>query len=359
MRFSVGLAREGAEKRLASRGVNRRDFMKFCAAVATVMGMEASFAKQVAAALTDPRRPSVVYFHFAECTGCSMSVVRTVNPYIDELLLDTISMDYHETLMAAAGHPAEDALQQAVTSPHGYIAVVEGGIPTKDNGIYGMVGGHTMLDMAQKYLPKAQAVIAIGACANFGGVQAAAPNPTGAMGVNELMEHLGLPTRAINVAGCPPSPYNFVGTVVHLLTEGMPDLDHLNRPKMFYGQSVHELCERLDHFFNYEFAPSFDSEEAKKGWCLYELGCKGPIAHNACATLKFNQGVSWPIQSGHGCIGCSEPNFWDKDSFYKPLSAGQWGSAEGIAIAAAAGVALGAASAVMSHKNQDKISGGK
>ncbi|SMP74136.1 hydrogenase small subunit [Desulfonatronum lacustre] len=319
MKFSVGLAKDDAEKRLACRGVNRRDFMKFCAAVAAAMGMEASFAKQVAAALTDPRRPSVVYFHFAECTGCSMAVVRTVNPYIDELILDTISLDYHETLMAAAGDSAEAALEQAITSPHGFIAVVEGAIPTKDNGVYGMVGGHTMLDMAKKYLPKAQAVIAIGACATFGGVQAADPNPTQAMGVNELMEHLGLPTRAINIAGCPPSPYNFVGTVVHLLTKGMPELDRLNRPKMFYGESVHELCERLDHFFNYEFAPSFDSEEARKGWCLYEVGCKGPDTYNNCPKVKFNE-TNWPVQAGHPCIGCSEPKFWDQLSpFYKPV----------------------------------------
>lgn len=319
MKLSVGLAREGAEKRLEKRGVSRRDFMKFCAAVAAVMGMEASYAKQVAAALTDPRRPSVVYFHFSECTGCSMAVVRTVNPYIDELLFDTISLDYHETLMAAAGDPAEYALEQAVTSPHGFIAVVEGAIPIKENGIYGMVGGHTMLEMSEKYLPKAQAVIAIGACANFGGVPSAAPNPTGAMGVNELMEHLNLPTRAINVAGCPPSPYNFVGTVVHLLTEGMPALDRLNRPRMFYGESVHELCERLDHYFNYEFAPSFDSEEARKGWCLLEVGCKGPDTYNNCPKIKFNE-TNWPVEAGHPCIGCSEPRFWDQMSpFYKPI----------------------------------------
>ncbi len=319
MKFSVGLAKEGAEERLAKNGVSRRDFMKFCAAVAAVMGMEASFANQVAAALTNPKRPSVVYFHFAECTGCSEALLRTVNPYIDELILDTISLDYHETIMAAAGEAAEEALHQAVTAPEGYIAVVEGGIPTKDNGIYGMVGGHTMLDMAKKYLPKAQAVIAMGTCATFGGVQAAKPNPTGAMGVNELMKHLGLPTQAINIAGCPPNPYNFVGTVVHLLTKGMPELDSLNRPKMFYGESVHEQCERLEHFFNYEFATSFDSEEAKKGWCLYELGCKGPDTYNNCPKVKFNQ-TNWPVEAGHPCIGCSEPNFWDTLSpFYEKV----------------------------------------
>ncbi|WP_045221733.1 hydrogenase small subunit [Desulfonatronum thioautotrophicum] len=319
MKLSVGLAKEGAEKRLQGRGINRRDFMKFCAGVAAVMGMEASFAKQVAAALTDPRRPSVVYFHLAECTGCTMSVVRTVNPYIDELLFDTISLDYQKTLMAAAGDNFKAALEQAVTSPYGYIAVVEGGIPTKDNGVYGRTGGNTMLEIAEKYLPNAEAVIAIGACANFGGIQAAAPNPTGAMGVNELMEHLGLETRAINVAGCPPSPYNFVGTVVHLLTKGMPALDRLNRPRMFYGDTVHELCERLDHYFNYEFAATFDSEEAKKGWCLLEVGCKGPDTFNNCPEVKFNE-TNWPVEAGHPCIGCSEPRFWDQMTpFYKPL----------------------------------------
>lgn len=319
MKFSLGLAREGAMERLASQGVSRRDFMKFCAAVAAVMGMEASFAKQVEAALTDPRRPSVVYFHFAECTGCTMAVVRTVNPYIDELILDTISLDFMKTLMAAAGSAAKAALEQAVTSPHGYIAVAEGAIPVKDNGIYGMSGGQTMLDTAKKYLPKAQAVIAIGDCASFGGVQAAAPNPTQAMGVNELMKHLGLPTQAINIAGCPPHPYNFVGTVVHLLTKGMPELDGLNRPKMFYGESIHDLCERWHHFSNYELAPSFDSEEAKKGWCLFEVGCKGPFVDNNCPKVKYNQ-TNWCVQAGHPCIGCSEPNFWDKMTpFYERI----------------------------------------
>lgn len=317
MKFSVGLAKAGAEQRLENCGVNRRDFMKFCAAVAAAMGMEASFANQVAAALTNPKRPSVVYLHFAECTGCSTSILKMINPYIDELIFDTISLDYHETLMAAAGAPAELALEQAVNSPEGYICVIEGAIPTKDNGVYGMVGGYTMLSMAKKYASKAKAVIAIGTCASFGGVQAAKPNPTEAKGVNELMKDLGLPVQAINIAGCPPNPYNFVGAVVHFLTKGMPELDSLSRPKIFFGESVHELCERLGHFENYEFATSFDSEEAKKGWCLYELGCKGPDTYNNCPKIKFNQ-TNWPVEAGHPCIGCSEPNFWDTMSpFYE------------------------------------------
>ena len=68
------------------------------------------------------------------------------------------------------------------------------------------------------------------------------------------------------------------------------------------------------------FAKSFDDEGARQGWCLYEGGCKGPVTYNACATLKWNGGVSFPIQSGHGCIGCSEDGFWDQGSFYNRVT---------------------------------------
>ena len=317
MKFSVGLGKPGAEERLEKSGVSRRDFMKFCSTVAAVMGMEASFAHKIAHAMTSPHRPSVVWLHNAECTGCSESILRTVSPYIDDLILDTISLDYHETLMAAAGHKAEEALQQAINSPNGFLCVVEGAIPMRDNGIYGMVGGHTMLELNAKILPKAKAVIAYGTCATYGGVQAAKPNPTDAQGVNDAFADLGI--NAVNIPGCPPNPYNLVGTIVHLLTNNLaiPSMDDANRPLMFFGETVHELCERLPHYEAGEFAKSFDSEEARKGWCLYELGCKGPMTYNNCPKIKFNQ-TNWPVEAGHPCIGCSEPDFWDDLSpFYE------------------------------------------
>jgi [NiFe] hydrogenase small subunit len=317
MKFFVGLGKEDAEERLQKRGVTRRDFMKFCGTVAVAMGMGPAFAPKVAEALIGAGRPSVVWLHNAECTGCTEAVLRTVDPYIDELLLDTISMDYHETIMAPAGKAAEDALHEAVTSKRGFICVVEGAIPTAKNGQYGKVAGKTMLEICSEIVPKAQAVISIGACATFGGVQSADPNPTGAKGVNEALKDKGV--NAINIAGCPPNPYNFVGTVVHLLTKGVPEMDYYNRPKMFYGKTVHELCPRRKYFDNFQFAPSFDSEEAKKGWCLYELGCKGPYVYNNCPEILFNQ-TNWPVEAGHPCIGCSEPHFWDEMSpFYVPI----------------------------------------
>jgi len=313
MKFSVGLGKVGAEERLEQNGVSRRDFMKFCATTAAVMGMGPAFAPTVAEALTQKRRPSVVYLHAAECTGCSEAVLRTVSPYIDALILDTISLDYHETIMAAAGHAAEEALHQAVNSPEGYICVVEGGIPTVDGGAWGKVGGKTMLEIVEEIVPHAKATICIGTCACYGGVQAAAPNPPKTKGVSAALG--GVTT--VNLPGCPTNPFNFVGTVVHYLTKGIPELDDVGRPNLFYGESVHDNCPRLKHFDNDEFAPSFSSEEAKKGYCLYELGCKGPDTYNNCPKVKFNQ-TNWPVEAGHPCIGCSEPDFWDEMSpFYE------------------------------------------
>ncbi len=308
MRIGIGLGKEDPVKRLERQGVSRRDFLKYCAMVAATMGMGPGFAEQVAMALTMPRRPSVVYLHNAECTGCSEALLRTGQPFIDELILDTISLDYHETIMAAAGHAAEDALEKAVSSPEGFICVVEGAIPTAEDGRYGYIGGRTMYEICSQVLPRAKAVVAYGTCSSYGGIQSAAPNPTGAMGINECFEKLGV--KAINIPGCPPNPLNLVGTLVAFLRGDSIELDRRGRPLMFFGTTVHEQCERRPHFDAGEFAPSFASEEARKGWCLYKLGCKGPLTMNNCPKVRFNQ-TNWPVGAGHPCIGCSEPGFWE------------------------------------------------
>ncbi|MGX8717972.1 MAG: hydrogenase small subunit [Desulfovibrio sp.] len=315
MQISIGLGKDGAEERLEKRGISRRDFLKFCSAVAVAMGMGPSFAPAIAKALTAPNRPSVIYLHDSECTGCTEALIRTNKPFIDELILDTISLDYQETIMAAAGEAAEEALHMAMKNPNGYICVVEGAIPTAMDGLYGTIGGRTMFEINKEVLAGAKAVVAYGTCACFGGLPSAAPNPTGAKGVNDCFGSMGI--TAINVPGCPPNPINLVGTLAAYLGGLKIDLDKLNRPKMFYGVTVHELCERLPHFEALEFAPSFDSEEARAGWCLFKLGCKGPMTYNNCPKALFND-VSWPVKAGHPCIGCSEPNFWDNMSpFYE------------------------------------------
>jgi ferredoxin hydrogenase small subunit/hydrogenase small subunit len=308
MSLSAHIAAMLAERRTKG-SVSRRDFMKFCAAVAVAMGMDATMGPTVALALQVKKRPSVIYMHGAECTGCTEGLLRAMDPYFDVLIMEVISLDYCETVMAAAGEAAHAALETAMHNPDGYICTIEGAIPTRDGGLYGQVGGETMYSLFSRVASKAKAVIAMGTCASFGGIQAAAPNPSRAKGVGEALAAIDV--KPINVAGCPPNPINYIGTVVHLLTKGMPELDSVGRPKMFYGRTVHDLCERRTHFDKGEFALTFSSDEARNGWCLHKLGCRGPWTYNNCPTALFNQ-TNWPVRAGGPCLGCSEPDFWDQ-----------------------------------------------
>ena len=297
-------------ERLEKKGVSRRDFMKFCGVLTATMGLSSSFIPKVAEVFAAPKqRAPVVWLHFAECTGCSEAALRTMYPWIDELLLEVISMEYHETIMAASGHQAEDILHSAVKKYNGkFICVVEGAIATKYNGAYGKIAGRTFLEIAKDVCPKAAAVICFGTCSAFGGIQAAKPNPGGYKGVGDA---LGIKT--LNIPGCPPNPINLVGTIVNYLLLGkLPALDDLGRPLFAYGKTIHDQCPRRSHYENDEFVEKFGSEEAAMGYCLYKVGCKGPDTYNNCAIAKFNDGTSWPIEAGHPCIGCSEPEFWDK-----------------------------------------------
>jgi len=281
------------------------------------MGLSSSFVPRVAEVFAAPKqRPPVIWLHFGECTGCSEALLRSQYPYADDLVLELLSVEYHETIMAAAGEQAEEQLHSAIKKHEGkFICVVEGAVAMKYDGAYGKVGGKTFLQIAKDVCPKAAAVIAIGTCATFGGIQAAAPNPGGYVGVGEA---IGIKT--VNISGCPPNPINFVGTVVNYLLLGkLPALDSLGRPLFAYGKSVHDQCQRRSHFENNEFVLEFGSKEAEMGYCLYKVGCKGPDTFNNCPTAKFNDGTSWPVQAGHPCSGCSEPAFWDKMSpFYEP-----------------------------------------
>ncbi len=298
-----------AEK-LSRRGVSRRDFMKYCTALTATMGLSAAYVPKVAEVIAaTAQRPPVIWLHFAECTGCSEALLRTQYPYVDDLVLEVLSLEYHETIMAAAGQQAEDQLRQSVKKYDGqFICVVEGAIATKFGGSYGKIGGRPFLEIAKDVCTKAAAVICIGSCSAFGGIQAAAPNPGGYKGVGDA---LGIKT--LNLPGCPPNPVNFVGTVVNYLLLGkLPDLDDLGRPLFAYGKTIHDQCPRRSHFENDEFVEEFGSEEAAMGYCLYKMGCRGPETYNNCPVAKFNNGTSWPIEAGHPCIGCSQPDFWDE-----------------------------------------------
>ena len=303
---------------LRRQGISRRSFLQFCSLTAASLGIGSAGAKDIAEAMeTKPRTP-VIWLHGLECTCCTESFIRSYHPVAKDLVLSMISLDYDDTIMAAAGHQAEAALEDTIEKYKGnYILAVEGNVPLNDDGVNCIPGGETFLRKIKHVAAGAKAVIGWGSCAAWGCVQAAKPNPTGSVGVNDCFAKLGMDVKAINIPGCPPNPLNLVGTLVAFLQNKEIKLDDLGRPLMFYGQSVHDLCERRVHFEAGEFASSFDSEEARKGWCLYDLGCKGPSTYNNCPKALFNE-TNWPVRAGHPCIGCSEPNFWDDLSpFYQ------------------------------------------
>ena len=325
---------------LRSQKVSRRSFMKFCATTASMMALPPAMIPVIANALENARRPSVIWLSFQECTGCTESLTRAHTPSLESLIFESISLDYHHTLQAASGEAAEAAREEAMEENYGnYLLVVDGSIPL-DNPGYSTIAGISNLDMLIDSAKGAAAIIAVGTCATYGGIPGANPNPTGAVSVKDIITDKPI----INVPGCPPIPVVITGVLAHYLTFGsIPELDHIGRPKAFYGQSIHDRCYRRPFYDKGQFAETFDDEGARKGWCLFKLGCRGPTTYNACATTKWNNGTSFPIESGHPCLGCSEPDFWDGGGFYKALSMPTEDISKTAVYTAAGAAAVGAA----------------
>ncbi|MCL1943544.1 MAG: hydrogenase small subunit [Candidatus Azobacteroides sp.] len=339
------------------KGVSRRDFLKFCGTFAAMMGLKVSGVAQVVEALDKKSRLPIIWLHLQECTCCSESFIRTTHPVLSALLFDQISLDYTETLMAASGEQAEKSMRDTMQKYKGeYILMIEGSIPTK-NEAYCCIGGRSALQIVEEAAEGAKAVVAWGNCASAGCVQAAAPNPTGAKPAHQIIK--GKPV--VNVQGCPPIAEVMAGVVVHLLTFGtIPQLDSLGRPKAFYSRRVHDTCYRRANFDAGLFVESFDDENAKRGYCLYKMGCRGPATYNSCGIIKWNEGTSYPIQSGHPCLGCSEAGFWDKSPFYKREPAlhafGIEATADQIGLAVGAATVAGiAAHAVATNIRKKKL----
>lgn len=303
---------------LENHGIDRRAFLAFCAAMTSTLALPQSYAPAIAQALKTAKRPVLVWLEFQDCAGCTESLLRASNPTVGDLVLNTLSINYHETLMAASGKDAEALLKKTVGDERGrYIAVVEGAVPTKDGGVYCTIGGRSAVDIANEVCRNAAAVVTVGACAFFGGWPSANPDPTGATGLQAAVGGL----KVINFPGCPPNAVNITATLVHFLTFGaMPETDAMGRPLFAYGTSIHDSCERRAHFDAGEYVEAWGDEAHRQGWCLYKMGCKGPETHHNCAAVRWNDGTSWPIGAGHGCIGCSEPGFWDANTpFYRRL----------------------------------------
>jgi hydrogenase small subunit len=301
---------------MEAKGYTRREFMYFCGVAVAAAGIQGSAFGQVVDAFEKKARPPVVWLHFQECTCCSESFIRSSHPIVADIIFDTLSLDYTETLMAASGHQAEKAKSDVMANNKGkYILLVEGSVPMENGGAYCTIGGRSALDILKEAADGASAVIAWGSCASNGCVQAARPNPTQATPIHKVINK-----PVINVPGCPPIAEVMTGVVTHILLFGkIPELDSQGRPKEFYSRRVHDTCYRRPYYDAGLFVESWDDDAARKGYCLYKMGCRGPVTYNACGVTKWNAGLSYPIQSGHGCIGCSETDFWDNGPFYQHL----------------------------------------
>jgi hydrogenase small subunit len=339
-------------------GFSRRDFLKMCTALAATMGLDFTQSGRVVEAMETKERIPVIWLQLQDCTGCSESFIRSSHPKTESVLLDMISLEYSEVLSAASGHQVEEAMKKVIKDYHGkYVLAVEGSIPR--DAAFLTIGGMDAKETFIEAAKGAQAIIAYGSCSSWGGIPAAGPNPTGAKPVTDYVEG----TPIILVPGCPPIAEVMTGVIAHIITFGqLPELDHLGRPKAFYRHRIHDKCNRRAYFDAGLFVESFDDEGAKQGYCLYKVGCKGPTTYNSCAEMRWNGGVSYPIQSGNPCIGCAEKGFWDNGPFFvrraKIPGTQTTINPDHIGLAAtaltAAGVAVHATGTVVKKKIDDK-----
>jgi hydrogenase small subunit len=294
---------------LLRRGVSRRAFLKFSAAMAATLALPLSYGPRIAAAVENAPRIPLIWLRGLACGGDSQAFLQPASPHIGELLVSMLSLEFDEALMAAAGADASAALSNLRGRfPNGYIAIVEGAIPTAEGGVHCTVGGRPLRDVANEVCAGALGTIAVGSCAFDGGACAAHGGLTGAAGVGQIVTT----PKLVNLPGCPVNGDNLAATLVHYLTANeFPPTDGRGRPYFAYGGLVHNQCERRAHFEFGEFVQSWGDEASQKGWCLYKMGCKGPQTFANCPTQKYAESSSWNVLAGHGCIGCTMPGFWD------------------------------------------------
>jgi len=312
------VVKDGVWAALERRNILRRDFLRFCSVMTGALALPARYTTQIVKALEQTKRPALVWLEFQDCAGNSESALRAGHPSFADIVLELLSWNYHETVMAPSGKAAEKSLHYTVTMERGqYIAVVEGSIPLADYGVYCTICGRSAIDIAREACTNAYATIAVGTCAAFGGIPAAAGGITGAVGVGQAIPGL----RLVNLSACPMNGANLAATLVHYLPfKELPATDNLGRPLFAHGDRIHDDCPRRAHYDAGQFVQEWGDEGHRQGWCLYKMGCKGPATDYNCPRIQWNDGTNWPIGVGHGCVGCAEPAFWDTMTpFYQTL----------------------------------------
>lgn len=307
------------EGMLEARGVSRRDFLKLCGAVAVAAGLSELAVPRVAHAIeesvigaTSGNLFPAIWIEGASCTGCTESFAQMETPNAGQVVLDMVSLNYCETLSAAAGFSMEEAKAQTIAAGN-YVLIYEGAVLEGWNGqalrVADMPGTEHLVEAAEN----AVAVLAVGSCAVNGGWCAAHPNAANAMGVQQYLEKRGVHTPVVNIPGCPVNPEWIMSALVDVVVLKDPTillnrLNDFNMPGDLFNQTIHDNCERRGHFENGEFVYAWGSEEEAKGYCLYPMGCRGPQTKSQCPITMWNDRRSWCVQAGSPCIGCCEAN---------------------------------------------------
>ncbi len=306
-------------EQLAAHGVSRRDFLKWCGSIAALLGMSEAMAPTVASAVEGAAAGGLkpaLWLEGGLCTGCTESVAQSTYPDVATIVLNILSLNAQDTLSWAQGKQFEEAAKQTAEKfPNKFILIYEGSVMQGWDGNALRIGEGTGLDALDFFAPKAEAILAIGSCAVDGGWVKADPNPADATGVLPYLTEKGIKTPVINLPTCPVNPEWVVAMVVDVLLLGqLPAMDAQNRPTGIYGQTVHDNCPRRGHFENGEFVYTFGSEEEAKGYCLYAVGCKGPQTYTNCPIVRWNNQVSWCVESGGPSIGCCNFNWVDQNT---------------------------------------------
>jgi len=322
-----------------NKGVTRRQFLKYAGATAALLGLSEALVPEIAKALeqlSTSGKPPVIWMQGQSCSGCSVSFLNTNYPEAAEVVLNELSVRFQPTVMAAAGSLATGVIEETIKEMEGkYVLVVEGPVPTNDEGEYCTVGleegdkdllgnkvpkDKPLTKWMEEVVPGAAAVIALGSCASFGGIPGANAPVTGTTPVQDIVAGIDKDKPVINIGGCPAHPDWFVGTVLDYLLNGLPELDKYNRPKMFFGQLIHENCERRASFDAGLFLEDWNDYNPDMKLCLFKMGCKGPVTYADCPTRRWNSKVNWCVGSNAPCHGCAEPAFYkDLSPLYEPL----------------------------------------
>jgi hydrogenase small subunit len=306
------LVNEKLLKVVSSNGLNRREFLKYCAATAALFGLtEFDFTAKVVHALeTKSKKPPVLWLGGLACDGCTISLTQSLNPPVSAIILDKISLRQHDTIMAASGHLVEEVYDETVKAG-GFILIVEGAIPSSDDR-YCMIGGRPFRKLVEDAARQSNAVLAVGACSAYGGIPRATQSK--GIGVSEALQNAKIEKPVINISTCPVHPDHLVGTILYVLITGkIPELDSKGRPAMYFGDKrlIHDNCRRRGHFDAGEFLTDWNDPK-QKDWCLLQKGCKGPMAYTDCSIRRWNDGINFCLDCGGLCQACGEPEFYDK-----------------------------------------------